>query len=518
MKVCIRFLAVIAVLSTCILFGGSRTEAYLWLMDGKLEVNGMYKEQLYIRTHIPRNETKFHKSNLDYWRSVFLIEGLYHVYEGDDFYVNLFGGFRYFYEKAPALDSELKRGIPHRPYSEYTHPRDDDLITELYLDIQKGPWQFKIGKQIVVWGETNLQQTADIINPLDIRHGSPGTENWEEIKIGLWMIRGFYQSDLPGQLSFEFIFNPGDYEPARIPIEGTHYSVSRASTSFNPDRGYGITHWLWEKARRDAPGWNLRKNWEVGLKVRGYTWNVDWSFFYFNTISDEPVANPNRINQYSLEYVQSGLRSMITGSHIRPRDVGYKVFKYKRFQVVGATFQTRFEKTLFSEWRLEMFYEIGAPFNKTSDGTSGGDYISEVRRDTFGFGLEARDYFTIPYFTHNWFQDKKMSISITLFYEKMFNHDRGVSIRTGRGHRPSDSHATTIAFSISQYWFHSKWFTMITGSWNPIGKYFFAPILGYAPGKHWRFEGGVPIYGSSAGKNMGLHDKDSILIRVRYEF
>ncbi len=489
----------------------------VFLMDGDLLVNGMYKEQMYIRTHIPRNETMFHNSNMDYWRSVFLIEGLYKMTQVDDLTINLFGGFRYYWEKAPTIDTELKDAIPHRPYHEYVHPRDDDLITELYIDIQKGPWQLKLGKQIVVWGETNLKQTADVVNPLDLRHGSPGTENWEEIKIGLWMLRGSYQSSLPGNLMFECLFIPGDFEPARLPIEGTHYGPSPADSSFNPGKGFGITHWVFEKARRDAPGWNLRKNWEIGLKIRGYVWNIDWSLFYLNTLNDEPIANPHRFDQFALEYVKAGLRSIMTGSSINPEFPGYKVFNYKRFELIGGTFQTRLQNFPISEWRLEVFYEIGRPYNK-GDGGDSSEIYDEVRRDSFGFGLEARDYYTIPYFTHNWFDDKKMSISVTFFYEKIFNHDRDLVVRSGRGHRPGDSSAVTIAYSISQYFWHQKFFMMLTGSYNPIGKYFICPVFGYAPGRHWRFEGGIPIYGSSASKNMGLHDRDSILLRVRYEF
>ncbi len=511
-----RFAAFLMTLVLCLLYAGGDSYGYIRLLDGRLHVNGLYKEQMYLRTHIPSEEDPFHKSNVDYWRSVFLIEGMYEWIQKEDLRINLFAGFRYFYEKAPALDSELASAIPHRPYSEYTHPRDDDLITELYIDIQKGPWQFKIGKQIVVWGETNLQQTADIINPLDLRHGSPGTENWEEIKIGLYMIRGFYQSDLPGQLNFEFLFIPGDFEPARIPLEGTHYGPSPATTSFNPGKGFGIYHWVQEKARHDAPGWNLKKNWEFGFKVRGFSWNIDWAVFYFNTLNDEMTAN-HRVTEFTLNYVKQGIRSAILNTPIDPEVAGYKVFNYKRFEVIGATLQTRFQNFPISEWRLEMFYEIGRPLNKGTDGSSSAIY-DEVRRDIFGFGLEARDYYRIPYFTHNWFDDKKMSISITFFWEKILNHDTDLVIRSGRGHRPEDSHAVTIAYSISQYFMHSKWFTMITGSYNPIGKYFICPILGYAPGKHWRFEGGIPIYGSKATKNKGLHDKDSILFRIRYEF
>ena len=77
------------------------------------------------------------------------------------------------------------------------------IITEAYVHFIKGPFEIRAGKQIVVWGETDIKRTADVINPIDLRHGSPGTEDWESIKLGLWMVRGFYQTELPGNLMFE---------------------------------------------------------------------------------------------------------------------------------------------------------------------------------------------------------------------------------------------------------------------------------------------------------------------------
>lgn len=505
------------VMGVCLFILGVRNApAYISLLNGRLEVNGSYKEQMFYRLDIPSEQSEFHKSKVDYWRSVFRVEGLYNLMDENELQLNLFGGYRYFYEKIPAFDSEFKSAIARKDYRDYTRPSTDDMITELYVDIMKGPWQLKVGKQIVVWGETNLKQTADIINPLDIRHGSPGTDDWEEIKIGLWMIRGFYVTDLPGQLSYEFIFNPGDYQIGRIPVESTHYGPHRVETSLNPPKGFGIYHWVTQKAYDDAPGFNL-DNWELGAKVRGYTWDIDWSFFYFNSRTDEPTADPARLTEWTLAYITAGQNSLATGSRIKPDAPNIKVYNFDRFGVLGATFQTRLQNFPISEWRLELFYEIGRPYNKGINASSSAMY-SEVERDTVGFGLEARDSFTIPYVTRNWFQSKKMNVSLTLFYEKILNHDRDLIVRSGRGHRPGDSHATEIAYSISQYWFDSKWFTMLTGSYNPIGKYFICPIIGYAPGNHWRFEGGLPIYGSDASRNKGLYDRDSILLRVRYEF
>jgi len=369
----------------------------------------------------------------------------------------------------------------------------------------------------VVWGEMNIKQTADIINPLDLRYGSPGTEAWEDIKLGLYMIRGLYQTDLPGQLNFEFLFIPGDFEATRLPQEGTYQGFNLWESQLGqPFAEFGAATWGFEKMRRDEPGWNI-SNWEAGIKLRGYTWNVDWSVFYFNTINDAATISDQDAYDRFLGIWSNNLSDPDNDGTFNPEYPSYKVYSFKRYEVLGATFQTRLENFPVSEWRLESFYYIGEPLNMSNSGTQAGSY-SEVRKDTFGFGLEGRDYYRIPYITHKWFNDKKMAVGVTIFYEKIFGFSRDLVIRKGRGHRRGDSHASEITWSFSQQFLRAKWFALFTGSYNFCGKWFILPVLSYAPGEHWRFEGGYAHYGSSSNWQEGLKDKDSILLRVRYEF
>lgn len=92
------------------------------------------------------------------------------------------------------MDEQLKRAIPHRARKEYIATRDDDFLREAYLDVAGTSWHVRLGKQIVVWGETDIVRTADVVNPLDLRYSLPGIDTWEDIKDGLWMARFFYRS------------------------------------------------------------------------------------------------------------------------------------------------------------------------------------------------------------------------------------------------------------------------------------------------------------------------------------
>jgi len=518
----LRLPIVILTLLVCLFTNVEKSQAYMSFYDGDLEINGFLKEQMFIRTQRPSSQDKYSKNDIDFWRSNMVVESLYKLKKDGDLRLNLFGGFKYYYEKSPAIDDKRKDAIPRHAYGDYIKPSGDDLITEMYADFQYGPLQVKVGKQIVVWGEMNLKQTADVINPLDLRYGSPGTEAWEDIKIGLWMIRALYQTDLPGQLNFEVLFIPGDYEMTRLPIEGTYQGEGLTDARFNDGCDYGIAEWGFEKMRKDEPGWDL-SNWELGLKVRGYTWDIDWSVFYFNTINDAATVGDGKLKggfgskytRFLLEYVNNaGIAG--AGGPFDPQYPDYDIFSYKRYEVLGATFQTRFQDFPISEWRLEMFYYIGEPLNMAEGGSAA--IYNETRKDTFGFGLEGRDYYRIPYITHNWFDDKKMVASITFFFEEIRDFDRDLVIRKGRGHRRGDSHAAEVTWSFSQQFLHAKWFAMFTGSYNFIGKWFALPVLSYAPGKHMRWEAGYAMYGSSDSWQNGLEDKDSILLRVRYEF
>ena len=514
-----KTVAIVGMLIGCayLLLGAAAAQATVFLMDNKLLIDGYFKEQVDWKHEYEKYDQQFHSCDFTMLRSSMLVEALYKTNPGTDLAINYFGGFRYFYELMPELDHKMHDAIPYWNRSDYQKPSNFDLITEAYVDIIKGPLEIKAGKQIVVWGETDMKRAADVINPLDLRYGSPGTEDWESLKIGLWMFRGLYQTDLPGQLLFETIIIPGDFRAAELPVEGTQQGASPGQTSFNPGKGPGIMAYSNEKARRDVPHWDFG-NTEVGFKVRGYTAGIDWSVFYFNTLSDVYVADPGKVTKLGYKYVFEGLKSILTGSRINPKFPGYEVFDYKRYQVIGGTNQTIIEKLHGSEWRFEWYYEIGNHYNKAHE-LSKSKIYDIVKRDAAGFGLVYADRFTLPYITHKFFQDKKITVSVTWFAEKILGKYQDIILyEAGRGHRAGRSSANEIAWSFQQQFWESKWMFMMTGTWNPIGKTFICPILSYAPGNHWRWEAATAIYGSSCRTNNDVRYKDFTLFRVRYEY
>ena len=64
---------------------------------------------------------------------------------------------------------------------------------EIYVNIEKRPFFFRIGRQTLAWGESDGQRLLDGINPLDRLFGLPFDEDIDEQRIPNWMIRSNVQ-------------------------------------------------------------------------------------------------------------------------------------------------------------------------------------------------------------------------------------------------------------------------------------------------------------------------------------
>lgn len=93
---------------------------------------------------------------------------------------------------------------------------------EIYMNLQRGPFFMRIGRQNLSWGETDGLRLLDLINPVDNFFGLTFDEDLDEKRIPLWMIRGNYQLiDIWGPFSsvgVEGFFVPGVIDTTQSPI------------------------------------------------------------------------------------------------------------------------------------------------------------------------------------------------------------------------------------------------------------------------------------------------------------
>ncbi len=521
-----------------VLVSPSLARAEIALMDGKLILSGFVKNTSYYRLNgYDREFNKGHglgvnhDTHWDYSNFSALFEALYTVKEDQQSALRVFSSFRGWYEASSRYDDLNRRNLYTEDRKEYQLPQKlEDVIAEMYVDYSNGPWQVRAGKQIVIWGQLDMNRVADVVNPMDLRWGVPGVDTWEEIKRGLWLIRTFYQSQLPGNLLFEFIFNPGDYKALKLPYEGTHWGAEffqQRPDAFAANRDRGYFSWMQEKWRDDEPGWAL-SNYEFGGRVQGFTYNIDWTLLYWNALSDGPTScNVTNAIQHSNIYFDT-----VTYPKL-PNQPDYEVYKYKRFSTIGGTAQTFTTKVKDTVWRMEWFMEIGSPLVKGLQGNTQGLYDA-TRRNILGVALQGNWYWNIPWFTQAVGKGQQMQTSLTYFNERIVNnYDKDLCL-ADRFYKPGSRTMDSFTLFIMQQMFNASWtFVAINNYYPHIGKWMSVPCFTYmfpdsGNFSGFRFDIGVKLYGGakhkysteegSSGLSHQMDKKDSLILRLRYEF
>ncbi len=93
----------------------------------------------------------------------------------------------------------------------------ENTLREAYIDLALAdvPLSFRVGRQQVIWGESDQFRLMDIINPLDTTWHLQ-QEDWDKLRIPLWLVKGIYDFGDVGPFSNSFaelVFNPGDFQP-----------------------------------------------------------------------------------------------------------------------------------------------------------------------------------------------------------------------------------------------------------------------------------------------------------------
>ncbi|MCC7411542.1 MAG: DUF1302 family protein [Gammaproteobacteria bacterium] len=117
--------------------------------------------------------------------------------------------------------------------------RDDHRwLREIYLDatvpMQTGELNFRVGRQQVVWGRTDLFRVLDQINPIDFSIQNI-YEEFEDSRIPLGIFSAEYRLGATGMfddLNFQFIWNFESFKPNELGQGGTPYSILGAGDLF----------------------------------------------------------------------------------------------------------------------------------------------------------------------------------------------------------------------------------------------------------------------------------------------
>ncbi|MES9849300.1 MAG: DUF1302 family protein, partial [Candidatus Thiodiazotropha sp.] len=167
-----------------------------------------------------------------------------------------------------------------------------DFLREAYIDATMptesgATWNFRLGRQQVVWGRTDLFRVLDVINPVDYsRHNI--YDELEDIRIPMWMATGEYRmgaTERFDDLNLQFVWNFDEFRPSNLGQGGTPYAILDAGSFFRAmkncwDNGCSVANFAGGALSTDFPAhvigirdvhlpdWSL-SNSQFGVKLEG---------------------------------------------------------------------------------------------------------------------------------------------------------------------------------------------------------------------------------------------------------
>lgn len=217
-----------------------------------------------------------------------------------------------------------------------------DLLQECHVTWAPGNFLFRIGKQVVVWGESDGVRLMDQINPLDQRRG-PGDVEFESTILPIWLLRANWNTSMDygaiQEFGVEFVFNPNaDFQPNRIFQTGNDtkgiWSVDQ--NIHLPFGDFKAGNFFYDS--RDEPDEWDPDTWEFGLRLKAIMYDaiITLNFFYgidndatlqASHLGSLPKITPNLFIGEPLELVDG-----VPILHLHMNET------YNRFRFVGFTF------------------------------------------------------------------------------------------------------------------------------------------------------------------------------------
>jgi len=175
----------------------------------------------------------------------------------------------------------------------YGASQDEYALREAYLDLEvlDGQLWFRLGKQSIVWGKTELFRTTDQFNPVDI--GLTTLGSLEETRIPLWAARAIYSLYDVGpfqDVRVEGAINFDQFEPTDLGRCGEPYTVFLVCGKSFGLVAHGIVGTgLAGEVRPDDP-WQNVSGLEGGARVE-FRWDrFSFAITDYYGYSDNPTA------------------------------------------------------------------------------------------------------------------------------------------------------------------------------------------------------------------------------------
>lgn len=408
------------------------------------------------------------------------------------------------YEKD--LQSAARQYTPGGPGSSLLSQYDQTEIRELYFDTDVGDRvHLRVGKQQIVWGETDFFHPTDLIQGYDYRWRSFLEGESDELRKPL--ITANAKIDVPeANGSLQVVLRPGLDRKRDI---GNTYDIFGGRWSEQPFQG---TDFLAGAIHYDYDHPDGRANSPTG----GFRWTstagpVNYAFSYLNTFAPDFVLNP----------AANPIGKTPTGA--------LGDFFFPKINVFGASVSSQIP-AIDSVVNAEIAYQPDRYFNTGTglpNGTQGSGPVirkdivqttlrldKELRLESL-LGTNAASLFSVQIFD-TWFQHFKSSDDIVA--------QIGWSA-------PAKRHDTVVTTFLTLNYMSSRLNpTLAIGADVSTRDAFVIPSVTYVIGNHWRISAEADLFfsqhartspaqlGQSTYALAGFNHNDQLMVRTTYQF
>lgn len=253
-----------------------------------------------------------------------------------------------------------------------------NAFREAYLDVALSeiPVSFRLGRQQVVWGESDNFRLLDRVNPLDFSWHFQ-QESWDNIRIPLWMVKGLYRFGDIGPFSegfFEGFWDLGDWVPAKknflpypwgVPIDNP---FTDEATCTDPNNSFTCKDYKFLKGvpfRRGGYDKNPIDNGQWGARIVFNTpQGVQMGLHYFYTrFPGDDGSQPTFLR--AVDQTQpfgpgaTSTNNLVSiGNGVLPAEV---IYPYVHTVGLSANYaEDEYTQTVY---RLETIYQLDLPFS-----------------------------------------------------------------------------------------------------------------------------------------------------------
>ena len=386
----------------------------------------------------------------------------------------------------------------------------EDMLHEANITWAPQDFFFRVGKQVVKWGQTDGFRLMDQINPVDQRRGLLDTE-FESNILPLWLVRAEYKVPVHfmDSLNLQFIFNPNvSFRSNQSIFTGNNewgpWAARKDVTLGGP--------YPFDYAHISSYGWDLHEpagseGYEYAFRIQGSFWDAVASLNYYYGREKDPMYVFNGRDYTTVSPWDNRLE-------IHPGVTGY----YPLMRFVGGTFSKDIKALASSALggvapllRFESFYAFSNTFRLNNANQY---YHSDELRFAAGADWKVKIDALNPmaYFM----------ISPQWYFRRIMDFPKNDYLwGTAPGDRLYQNNYISSVMVNTNY-FHNKltpsFFYM--RNWTQRGQ-MYKVELAYEPDSTWRYALGALWIQGDQDKDLGfatMSHKDQVYFNIKYRF